>query len=75
MKNDLFNEAFSSNKDSNLEENELDNNRKEEIFIEKYFTQDIYISIIDFLLNRVLILNSALLYNIRHNQENYFNEK
>lgn len=33
-----------------------------------------YLSIIDFLLNRVLILNCSSLLGIRFNQENYFNE-
>ena len=57
-----------------LEENFLDNERKQEIFVEKYFTEDLYTGIIDFLMNRVLILNCSTLLNIQYNQENYFNE-
>ena len=57
-----------------LEENNIDNDKKQEIFINKYFPEDLTIAILEFLLDRVMILNCSSLLNIRFNPETYFNE-
>lgn len=51
-----------------------DNNVVDSITLEKYFNEHYFSILIDFLLNKTLILSPSKLIEIKHHPENYFNE-